>query len=1079
MGVPALFRWLSTKYPKIISPVVEDPGDPQFGRIPQYLDPNPNGELDNLYLDMNGIVHPCSHPEHKPAPETEDEMFLDVFRYTDRVLMMARPRKVLMIAVDGVAPRAKMNQQRARRFRAANDAKIAHEAHEEHVRECEARGQLVEEAVKGKRKWDTNAITPGTPFMDGLARALRYWVAYKLASDPGWADLQVIISDATVPGEGEHKLMSFIRTQRADPQYDPNTRHCIYGLDADLIFLGLATHEPHFRVLREDVFAQSGRRMRPGEMMSQEQKLRLDAEDASKPFLWLHVNVLREYLEVELRPRGVGLWDPERAIDDWVFMCFFVGNDFLPHFPSLSVRDNGIDILVQCWKLVVLSLHDYITCDGKLNLDGVERLLGALAKREDSILYKKHEHEIRNDLAEKRRRVGRAEETALRKQFSKTVSKGHERAPVVADVNMPLMDTKGNLVEGYAQLSNKDIVHNQGVITQANMANADAASALRKLLAEKANGDKGEKEEAEEKNEDNNEQKEESVGEENGEEAKKDEATTEDNQGESDAEYEPQLADTDSVSSELNANGKRSAAPDSESGSTSDSESDTEVRMGQPGYRDRYYRQKFHAQTAEEVADIRRKVVRAYLEGIAWVLLYYYQGCPSWQWYYPYHYAPFAADFTDIRDLVGPDGLKFELGTPFNPYEQLMAVLPAASGHTLPEVFRELMTSPDSSIIDFYPEEFAIDMNGAKMSWQGIALLPFIDETRLLEAVRGKYHLLTEAERDRNTNKSAQLYISSANKNYKRFSEEFAKENEISFHCRRTGLAGSVKPVESFSDELELPFPLNEGDMPNVDRSAYLQAWYAFPPAFPGKSMLLNGYIAHDRVLNEADKYAILSTKRNNFNRFRNTSDYVNGGPSGTEIFRVFSMRPGGYRASLELGNRKSLDLKYADGSNRNYGQRNNDHRSNQNYGQNNYGNQNYNQSNQNYGNQNYNSRGGYNNYNQGYNLGQNNLGYNNLSYNNQGYNNQGYNNLGYNNLGYNNLGYNNLGYNNLGYNDQSYNLGSQGYNRGLGQGNNGYQNNRYQNQDQNRNSYRNSGYNGNRQDNYSNSRSGYMPPRR
>lgn len=65
---------------------------------------NPNGEeLDNLYLDMNGIVHPCSHPEDKPAPKDEEEMMLEVFKYTDRVVNMVRPRKILMIAV-GMKP---------------------------------------------------------------------------------------------------------------------------------------------------------------------------------------------------------------------------------------------------------------------------------------------------------------------------------------------------------------------------------------------------------------------------------------------------------------------------------------------------------------------------------------------------------------------------------------------------------------------------------------------------------------------------------------------------------------------------------------------------------------------------------------------------------------------------------------------------------------------------------------------------------------------------------------------------------------------------------------------------------------
>ncbi len=890
MGVPAFYRWLSRKYPKIISPCLEEEAAVVNGVTvpPLYSNPNPNGELDNLYLDMNGIVHPCSHPENRPPPENEDEMLLAVFEYTDRVLSMARPRKVLMIAVDGVAPRAKMNQQRARRFRSARDAKIQDEEKARLAALKQSYGETIDDAIKVKKTWDSNAITPGTPFMDKLALALRYWTAYKLSSDPGWKDLQVVISDATVPGEGEHKIMNFIRSQRSDIEYDPNTKHAIYGLDADLIFLGLATHEPHFRVLREDVFARDTNKtmsLQDKMNLSEEHRKLIEEKESKKPFLWLNINVLREYLEIELNvPRLPFKFDLERAIDDWVFMCFFCGNDFLPHLPSLDVRDNSIDILVGIWKTVLPKMKTYITCDGVLNLENVEILLGALGPREDDIFRTRQAHEQRRNDNEKRRKIFQEEDRIAKNHYLANVTKGKTDKGTYTPVeSLPLFDVNNESV-GKVHMSNKDLVHNRA---QLNLATTDekVAAELKKTFEEGAS--------TAENTEEPEEIKPEVV--ENANQANVSAA----------AALRQKLLANKTKTSDTAAIGEKRQVPDSptESQASSDSEAmdldGDPVKFHEPGYHDRYYQVKFHVDKSE-VDNLRKEVVKHYIEGISWVLLYYYQGCPSWNWYYPYHYAPFASDFTEIKDL----SIKFKQGTPFLPFEQLMSVMPAASGHTLPEIFRPLMSDPNSPIIDFYPEDFPIDMNGKKMSWQGIALLPFIDETRLLEVVREQYSKLTDAEKLRNVRKEDVLFISNHNKRFKDFSKLYTddKVKIVDFHFHKSKLCGSVFPNSKFKFNSILPCPVGgEHSYGDIPTDSFLKADYKMPPKNTGKSIILTGYIKHTPVLTQEDKDSVMYGRGQGRRNFHHNSSQQNIIKTGPGSDTVYSPRFGGYKFFLLL----------------------------------------------------------------------------------------------------------------------------------------------------------------------------------
>jgi 5'-3' exoribonuclease 1 len=168
-----------------------------------------------------------------------------------------------------------------------------------------------------------------------------------------------------------------------------------------------------------------------------------------------------------------------------------------------------------------------------------------------------------------------------------------------------------------------------------------------------------------------------------------------------------------------------------------------------------YYREKLHVDF-DDKRDL-QKLVYEYVEGLQWVLFYYYNGVKSWGWFYPHHYAPRITDLNDITDFK----FNFDIGTPFHPFEQLMGVLPAGSRHMVPEAFRDLMMDSSSPILDFYPQEFELDMNGKKADWEAIVKIPFIDEKRLLSAMKNREKGLSADERFRNSFGPSWRFISS------------------------------------------------------------------------------------------------------------------------------------------------------------------------------------------------------------------------------------------------------------------------------------------------------------------------------
>lgn len=653
----------------------------------------------------------------------------------------------------------------------------------------------------------------------------------------------------------------------------------MYGLDADLIMLGIATHEPHFRILREDVFANDTKPGhcrkcgQPGHMadscMGQAPKPDETAKKPLKPFIWLHVSVLREYLAIELSVPNTGFaFDLERALDDWVFMCFFVGNDFLPHLPSLDIRENGIDTLIAIWRDNLSIMGGYVTKDGHVDLPRAQIILDGLSKQEASIFQRRRQTEVQREEAQKRRAAAKERRDASKRQrfsgpgadfgsspYDETMITRGPRGGIKRGEQAPDINALPTFAPGAAQTMNDPryanrITHND-VVGQANVENKSAAAAMKERLANSK------------KPADNQKAEVDALFAQNGasdgpqvlgkrtrdivDEAKEELSTGPTTPGRSTPDKE--FADP------MNKGSSGALGGNSED---VDATPEDTVKLWEEGYEGRYYEQKFHV-SPDDVA-FRNKVANAYVEGLCWVLLYYFQGCPSWTWYYPYHYAPFGADFKDIGNLK----IDFHKGKPFRPYEQLMGVMPARSNHTIPNVFHPLMTEEDSPIIEFYPEDFEIDLNGKKFSWQGVALLPFIDEKRLLDAMGTKYPLLTEDEVRRNEFGNDALIFSTRHPLYNEVAQNFysKKTGALKFKLDSKiseGLAGKASKLESYTpnSSLEFPLPTTQDKFTSLDQDESATVNYHMPELKSvHKSMLLPGIVFNPSALDYDDVQA-------------------------------------------------------------------------------------------------------------------------------------------------------------------------------------------------------------------------------
>ena len=263
---------------------------------------------------------------HANVEGIEKGIIAETIVYVQKIIGYVRPTAELFVAIDGPPPRAKMAQQRKRRFVGA---------WREDLLEQSRRG-AGSHGGGGQPQWDRNAITPGTAFMAVLSASLRTFLADWHRAHP---EVRVTFLDSDSPGEGEAKIYHHLKAERggADPA-GAGGADVVYGLDADLIMLSLIAHadgasRPIY-LLRE-----------PAEFSGGQQKTRGGQHHRMPPpppFMYFDTGALATVLASQLNI----------PVRDYVVLCFLLGNDFLPPLSYLKINNDGIDTLITHYRQV-------------------------------------------------------------------------------------------------------------------------------------------------------------------------------------------------------------------------------------------------------------------------------------------------------------------------------------------------------------------------------------------------------------------------------------------------------------------------------------------------------------------------------------------------------------------------------------------------------------------------------------------------------------------------------------------------------------------------------------------------------
>lgn len=332
MGIPYYFSYLIKNHSTIISKL------------------NDLYNIDNLFIDSNSLIYDSiNFNEFSNLSQFENYIIKNVILKLEEIINIVNPSENIYIAFDGVPPFAKINQQKNRRYKSAYQSKLFNK----------------------KILWDTCAITPGTLFMTNLNNAITTHFNKKFFNSQN-KHINIILSLSNEHGEGEHKIFNYIRAS----SNISHKNNVIYGMDADLFMLSLnhLKYTQNIYLYRETplFINQLDKSLNPN------QKYIININCLGN----IIVNELTNEVENASKTYNSNYYN---KIEDYIFICFLLGNDFLPHFPALNIRLNGFTVLLELYKKL-FKASEFLIVNNSINWNNFKKYIKNIAEHEETFI---------------------------------------------------------------------------------------------------------------------------------------------------------------------------------------------------------------------------------------------------------------------------------------------------------------------------------------------------------------------------------------------------------------------------------------------------------------------------------------------------------------------------------------------------------------------------------------------------------------------------------------------------------------------------------------------------------------------